>query len=288
MAKPRVLISSDIGGDDPDDIQSMVHALLYADKVNLVGLVSSPTGMKGRAADIHKVIDAYSQDYTKLKTWSSDYPTPDYLKSITKQGSISKAPSQGFGSPTEGSKAIISAAKASAEPLWVLTWGGMTDLAQALHDDPSIAGKIKVYSIGSWNTQAEPNARNYIYNNFKDLWWIENNSTFRGMYVDDAGNAKNGWKMSDAQGHGALGDHFHKAMSWALKMGDTPSLLYLLDSAPDNDPTASSWAAPSSRPAMAPTTGPTKPRRVTSAADTTAPIRCRTTSPPSIRISPPA
>ena len=91
----------------------------------------------------------------------------------------------------------------------MLTWGSMTDLAQALHDDPSIQGKIKVYSIGAWNTQQDPAARDYVYNNFKNLWWIENDSTFRGMYVDDAGNAKNGWKMGDAQGHGALGEHFH-------------------------------------------------------------------------------
>ncbi|WP_298724646.1 nucleoside hydrolase-like domain-containing protein [uncultured Ferrovibrio sp.] len=241
MAKPRVLISTDIGGADPDDIQSMVHALLYSDKVNLVGLVSTPSKHGGRASDINKVIDAYAQDYSKLKTWSSEYPTPDYLKSIVKQGSISVAPSQGWSTPTEGSKAIIAAAKASSEPLWVLAWGSMTDVAQALHDDPSIASKIKLYSIGSWNTQQDPAARDYVYNNFKDLWWIENNSTFRGMYVNDSGAATNNWKMGDAQGHGALGDYFYKAMPWGLKMGDTPSLLYLLDQADDNNPTASSW-----------------------------------------------
>ncbi|MBE0529833.1 MAG: DUF1593 domain-containing protein [Rhodospirillales bacterium] len=241
MAKPRVLISSDIGGLDPDDIQSTVHAFLYADKFDLVGLVSTPTTMAGRAADFHKVIDVYAQDYTKLNTWSSDYPTPDYLHSIVSQGAINKAPSQGWSNPSEGSKAIIAAAHASSEPLWVLTWGGMTDIAQALHDDPSIAGKIKLMSIGSWNTQAEPAARDYVYNNFKNLWWVEDNSTARGMYVDDNGHENNSWKMSDAQGHGALGDYFYNARPWGLKMGDTPSLLYLLDSAPDNDPTVDGW-----------------------------------------------
>src|SRR3546814_12939163 len=117
----------------------------------------------------------------------------------------------------------------------------MTDIAQALHDDPSIKGKIKVYSIGAWNTQQDPAARDYVYNNHKDLWWIENDTTFRGMYLNDQGKSSNDWKMSDAQDHGALGDHFHKAMPWGLKMGDTPSLLYLLDNAADNNPGASSW-----------------------------------------------
>src|SRR5690606_12158105 len=243
MAKPRVLISSDIGGADPDDIQSMVHAFLYADKINLVGLVSTPSKHGGRTSHINQVIDAYAKDYAKLKTWSNDYPSPEYLKSITKQGSINVAPSQGWSSPTEGSKQIIAAAKAASpsDPVWVLVWGSMTDLAQALHDDPSIKSNIKVYSIGSWNTQQDPAARNYVYNNHKDLWWIENNSTFRGMYVDDNGNGNNSWKMGDAQGHGALGDHFYKAMPWGLKMGDTPSLLYLLDQADNNNPSADSW-----------------------------------------------
>ena len=220
MAKPRVLISSDIGGSDPDDIQSMVHAFLYADKVNLVGLVSTPTKHGGRTTHIHQAIDAYEKDYLKLKTWSSEYPTPQYLDSITKQGNVNVAPSQGWSSPTAGSQQIISAAKAASpsDPLWVLTWGSMTDLAQALHDDPSIKSNIKVYSIGSWNTQQDPAARNYVYNSHKDLWWIENNSTFRGMYVNDSGAASNSWKMGDAQGHGALGTHFYNAMPWGLKL----------------------------------------------------------------------
>src|SRR3546814_5387576 len=87
MSKPRILISTDIGGSDPDDIQSMVHALLYADEYRLVVLVSNPTKHGGRTSDIHKVIDAYAKDYATLKTWSSDYPKPDYLHSITKPGS---------------------------------------------------------------------------------------------------------------------------------------------------------------------------------------------------------
>jgi hypothetical protein len=243
MSKPRVIISTDIGGADPDDDQSMVHALLYADKLDIEAIISTPTKHGGRASDIHQVIDAYSKDYGNLKTWSSDYPTPDYLKSVVYQGNINVAPSAGYSSATAGSNAIIKAAKTASpsDPVWVLTWGAMTDLAQALHDDPSIKSNIKVYSIGAWNDQQDPHARNYVYNNHKDLWWIENDSTFRGMYVDSTGAEKNAWKMGDAQGHGALGDFFHQARPWGLKMGDTPSLLYLLDNANNLTPSASSW-----------------------------------------------
>ncbi len=38
----RVVVSTDIGGTDPDDIQSMVHLLVYADVLDIEGLISSP------------------------------------------------------------------------------------------------------------------------------------------------------------------------------------------------------------------------------------------------------
>ena len=81
MTKPRVMISSDIGGHDKDDDQSLVHALLYGDKLRLEGLISSPPG-RGRASDIHEVIDVYARDYAVLKTHSDDYPSPDALRGL--------------------------------------------------------------------------------------------------------------------------------------------------------------------------------------------------------------
>src|SRR3990170_5075936 len=95
MAKPRVVISTDIGGSDPDDFQSMVHALLYADKFQIEALISTPTKHGGRTSHIHEVIDKYALDYNNLKTWSSEYSTPTYLKSVVYQGNLSVAPSAG-------------------------------------------------------------------------------------------------------------------------------------------------------------------------------------------------
>ncbi|MHC4367856.1 MAG: nucleoside hydrolase-like domain-containing protein, partial [Planctomycetota bacterium] len=40
--RPRVIVSTDIGGGDPDDFQSMVHYLVYADVFETEGLISSP------------------------------------------------------------------------------------------------------------------------------------------------------------------------------------------------------------------------------------------------------
>ena len=43
-SRPRVIVSTDIGGTDPDDFQSMVHFLAYADMFEIEGLISSPYG----------------------------------------------------------------------------------------------------------------------------------------------------------------------------------------------------------------------------------------------------
>jgi hypothetical protein len=115
-------------------------------------------------------------------------------------------------------------------------------VAQAVHDDPGIKSKIRVYTIGSWNTAQDPNARNYLYNNHTDLWWIENDTTFRGMYMGgiqtgDYGNLT--FVSAHVRYHGALGDFFYSKKT-DIKMGDTPSVLYLLHG-DANNPETDSW-----------------------------------------------
>ena len=65
--RPRILISTDIGGTDPDDNQSMIHYLMYSDLFEIEGLVSSPSFGEGSKEEIIRMIDLYEQDYPKLK-----------------------------------------------------------------------------------------------------------------------------------------------------------------------------------------------------------------------------
>ena len=65
----RVLVSTDIGGSDPDDFQSMVHFLVYSDVFDVEGLVSSPWG-PGRKRHILEVIDQYEAYFPNLRTRS--------------------------------------------------------------------------------------------------------------------------------------------------------------------------------------------------------------------------
>lgn len=252
--RPRVIVSSDIGGSDPDDFQSMVHYLAYADCFDTEGLISSPP-KKGRAKDIHEVIDAYAKDYRALAARSKRFPPPDALRKLVKQGALEPAPKRGYDKPTEGSRWIVERAKAddpNDRPLWVLVWGSITDVAQAIHDDPSIKKTLRVYFISSWNRRQDPAARDYLFEHHKDLWWIECDTTFRGMYMGGPREARSD-EMSNQRfipthirGHGALGELCHRKMA-RLKMGDTPSVLYLLRGDP-NDPTSPHWGGRFHRP----------------------------------------
>ena len=56
--KYRVLISTDIGGTDPDDNQSLAHLMMYSDEFQLEGLVSSPSFGSGSAKEILHMIGA--------------------------------------------------------------------------------------------------------------------------------------------------------------------------------------------------------------------------------------
>jgi hypothetical protein len=238
----RILISSDIGGSDEDDMQSLVHLLVYADLFDIEGLVSSPPG-KGRVEHIHDLIDTYEKDYPKLRARSARFPTPDFLRGVTKQGATRGWKEGGAGS-TEGSDWIIQQAKTDdPRPLYVLVWGAITDVAQAIKDDPSIKDRIRVYCIASWNRRSDPPPFDYLNENHPDMWMIVSEGTFRGWYRggrqdEDLGNQS--FVDQHVKGHGSLGDYFAPLKRGSIKMGDTPSVAYLLRGKPD-DPTAPSW-----------------------------------------------
>jgi hypothetical protein len=221
----------------------MVHFLLYSDTFDVEGLVSSPYG-PGRKEHILQVIDRYAADYPNLKTYSDRYPTPDTLRRLTKEGALDPAPGRGVGRSTEGSEWIVRAARQSdPRPLWVLVWGGIDDLAQALHDAPDILPKLRVYFIGGPNKMWSVDAYNYIEQQHPALWMIEANTTYRGWFT--GGNQTGDWGntafvAAHVSGRGALGDFFAPLLKGTVKMGDSPSVGYLLHGTP-GDPSKPHW-----------------------------------------------
>ena len=73
----RILVSTDIGGTDPDDFQSMIHLLMYADRFQIEGLISSPFG-DGRKQALLDMIKLYEQDLGALKPHVPELPDPPF------------------------------------------------------------------------------------------------------------------------------------------------------------------------------------------------------------------
>ncbi|KQT26164.1 hypothetical protein ASG22_05705 [Chryseobacterium sp. Leaf405] len=240
----RILISTDIGGTDPDDNQSMTHLLMYSEKFKIEGLISSPSFGDGDKSEIIKMIDLYEKDLPKLKKHGSEFADPAYLRSVSKQGHRGNVSFIGYSKPTEGSDWIIKTAKKKdKQPLWILCWGGLEDLAQALHDAPEIQKNIRVYWIGGPNKKWSANSYAYIASNFPNLWFIENNSSYYGLFShsdmpDSVMDSKYYDNVIKAQSH--LGKDFKNYYNGEVKMGDTPSLLYLMNVNPDH-PEGESW-----------------------------------------------
>ena len=241
--KPRILISTDIGGTDPDDNQSMAHFLMYSDLFDTEGIVSSPSYGTGSKEEILRMIGLYEQDLPKLRKVAPRLASPDSLRAVTKQGRRGAAPLCGYSSATEGSQWIVRCARRDdPRPLYVLVWGGLDDLAQAQHDAPDIAPRIRVYWIGGPNKKWSLNSYVYIVENFPGLWFIENNVAYRAFIADGKKQDRynRGFYDAFAKGAGALGADFGSYLDGRPKMGDTPALLYVMDGDPAN-PEKDSW-----------------------------------------------
>lgn len=254
---PRVFIFTDINIDagDPDDRQSLVHLLWYANELDIEGIVPDRWGAQGLEA-CQMAVDAYAKDFNTYKFGKKGYPLPDSVKHL-------------LATDLNGAKRLFHEAAASNDrPLYVLIWGNMRNFGEALRERPDLAKNIRLITIGTglmmeehiqylpedWEKTDQPctqynwngHGRNEIYNDprFKDMWWLEINWTYEGMFSGD--EPKKMWDTLST--YGEMGAHFKevtKNQPWAryFRVGDTPSVLYVID--PDNDlddPTHGSWA----------------------------------------------
>jgi hypothetical protein len=270
---PRVLIDTDLGGD-PDDIQSLVRAIHYSDLLRIEGIVTTAGPGTGDAAEVREWIKRTDVDHLRDRGYTGLTAEADLLGMVHAGERTTSGP--GDGKDTAGSRHIIARARAGAadDPLWILGWGSLGSIAQALHDDPGIAPLVRIYSIGEYNTRANEAARYYllglVLDTYPALWWVENGvyplesrSTFRGVWR--GGNQHGEWGREQfveahIRGHGTdgdgefsqvLGDAFPLADSppeavGSLKEGDSPTLLYLLSPVLGgigdlDDPTVPSW-----------------------------------------------
>jgi len=156
VRRPRVVVLSDFppldvipGGaghgpatrrSDPDDVQSMIRFLLYANEFDVEGLVASAATMANVAEkqSILELLNLYDRVSENLSRHDPRYPTADKLRSVTWEGRSGTygRPAQeilGRGMDSEASDAIISLVdRPDDRPVWFCVWGGPRDLAQAI------------------------------------------------------------------------------------------------------------------------------------------------------------
>jgi len=179
-SKPRVILMHDIGGD-PDDEQSLVRFLAYANEmdieaitmVDLVRAFVDSTQQEWTRNRHDEILAAYGEAYPNLSQHADGYPIEEYLQGISYMGNyglrFSGRPGypesfwdwvgEGYtplGDPKDspGSNAIVEALEKDDErPLYIMMWGGAYTLVQALwryeqkHPDDDYSERIIIYTI---------------------------------------------------------------------------------------------------------------------------------------------
>jgi hypothetical protein len=253
--KSRVFVLTDIS-NEPDDEESLVRFLVYANEFDVEGLVATTsTWLKTKPREdlIRRDIAAYSQVRTNLLQHAPGFPKADELLAVTRTGQPGYGMQfVGTGKSSAGSQLIIDAAdKPDARPLWITIWSGANTLAQALSDVRAtrsadelrkLAAKLRVYSISD-----QDDAGSWLRKEFPGLFYIVSPSTqdgkeyWRATWTGISGDRhyKNGpghkFEMVDnpwleehiIKNHGPLGALYPR-LAYIME-GDTPSFLGLIN-----------------------------------------------------------
>lgn len=283
--RPRVIISTDFPPtnvipvkaftngvtppaqcSDPDDVQSMVRFLVYANEFDVEGLIASAGSFANvaRKTNILQILDLYAQVHPSLAQHDSRYPAAGKLRSVTwqgrdgawgttKVGTTAKSLDQilGEGKDSEASDAIIKVVdRPDPRPVWVCVWGGSREVAQAIWkaqqtrsaaELQTFLNKLRLYLIVKQDSTTD-----WLLGHFPDLCVILSEKNYMGMFYN---MVKSDPKLGDLawvnanvrQGHGPLGA-VYPPTGWdpkyaGMQEGDTPSFLYLVSAVRGlNDP----------------------------------------------------
>lgn len=266
----RVIVSSDfppfpVTNSDPDDVQSMVRFLLYANEFDVEGLIASAGThrMVAEKKNILAVLDEFDKVDENLQRHDPKYPTADALRALTFEGSgnnhgiparfgCGQQPATdiiGNGMASEASRAIIAAAdKPDPRPIYISVWGGPREVAQAIWDVKNtrsegelnaFLGKLRVFLIACQDATHE-----WMMSEFPELFIIESKKTYQGMFGSDS----RAWAEEHViKNHGPLCAIYppRAVAGEGVIEGDSPAFLYLVSANrginDPEDPTQPSW-----------------------------------------------
>jgi hypothetical protein len=268
------------GNIEPDDMESMVRLMAYADQVEIEALITTigwncDPYPKEWADSLWTVINAYSHDVKNLmkRAGQKDFlplekeqgqqrigywPSVDYLRSRVAMGSVRAGIGViGKDNRSAGSDLIIRLVdEKDSRPVYVAAWGGANTLTQAIWqvqqerspaEMKAFLNKLRVYTITDQDMQYSMrmnraySSHQWLRRDFKDdLQFIWD----EGTWQEQCELGKRHWQQhaDNIQGKGALGK-VYPTFKWGVE-GDTPSFLYVIPNGLSNpeDPRQAGWA----------------------------------------------
>lgn len=254
----RYIIETDAGGD-PDDEQSLVRFLLYANEWDVEGIIANrPHAREGENQSpertglgiVRSLVSAYAQSHTNLVRHDPRFPRPEDLLQRTVAG---------YEDTEDGVRLIISAVdRDDPRPVWFSNWG--TDngsapscLKRALDQVRSERGpdgyarfkaKLRLSSDDQFGEHTRTLAPPWT------LWVdtfrpeLERKRWYHRFSTLTAGAGGFDLERDVRKDHGPLGALYPTNTTHRQKEGDTMSFLYLIPTglSDPEEPTWGSWA----------------------------------------------
>lgn len=187
--KFRLIILADMG-NEPDEIQQIMHLLMYNNEFDTEGLIAvtgkwlrpdfegEPYRQVLHPELFTSLINAYSKVYDNLKLHATGWQTPEYLQSIVKTGQVGYGiDAVGDGKSSPGSELITGVLlRSDSRPVYIVVNAGANTLAQAIWDYrkshskgelDSFLAKMIIYDNG-----AQDDAGAWIASQFPSIQYI--------------------------------------------------------------------------------------------------------------------
>ncbi|MGW0172111.1 nucleoside hydrolase-like domain-containing protein [Streptomyces sp. NPDC003343] len=241
--RPRVIVMTD---GEVDDRSSMVRFLMYSSDVDVEGIVqvNSRWQQHGHSDEgwVDEVYSNYEKVLPNLRVHNRNYPSVDYLKSVTRVGNETQAdlmlpPADMATKNTPGEQLIIQKLLSpDPRPIQFECWGGCNTLASALwtlkthyseRDYERAAAKTWVYGIwyqddgGRWIQNHVPKAHVFETFQWTNVW---NYGSLTGPAPQDVkDHMTSTWLDTNVKtGHGPLGAYYPQSY---VSEGDSVSFL---------------------------------------------------------------
>jgi hypothetical protein len=256
----RLIVETDAGGD-PDDEQSLVRFLVYANEWDVEGIIANRPAARDREnlnpvrdglGIVRRQLEAYGQVHEKLVLHDRRFPTKEALWRATVPG---------YDDVDDGVQLVIHAVdRDDPRPVWFLNWGtdkesGQSCLKRALDRVMSQRGaegyaafkrKIRLSSadkFGDHTWKIEPPFVFWAYPYFPEMdggrWYWRFSAITKNAGGFDI-------KRDVLEGHGPLGKLYPTNTTHPQKEGDTMTFLNLIPNGL-NEPEHPEWGSWSGR-----------------------------------------